>query len=85
VQRSRRPPRISRDLYRLASVGTQFAATLAVFSGLGWWLDARLGSKPWLLLLGVFSGFGLGLYSMVLKLSPKERARRTPGDDDTPA
>lgn len=72
--------RLSSDVYRYAGVGTQFAATLAVFALGGWWLDAKLGSSPWLLLTGVFAGFGLGLYSMLLKLSPKRRER---GADDT--
>ena len=84
VKRFRRPPRVSRDLYRFASVGTQFAATLAVFGGIGWWLDERFGSTPWLLLCGVFLGFGLGLYSMVLKLSPDEARKPSNGDDNHP-
>lgn len=74
-------PRFSSDIYRYAGVGTQFAATLAVFGGAGWWLDAKLGSSPWLLLLGVFTGFGLGLYSMTLKLGSKGRSEG--GADDS--
>lgn len=81
MQRSRPPTRISSDLYRYAGVGTQFAATLGVFGALGWWLDAKLGSSPWLLLLGIFTGFGLGLYSMLLKLSPRRRGARESKSD----
>ena len=58
------------DMTRLGGMGLHFAATIAVFGGGGYWLDSRLGSSPWLLIVGVFLGFGLGLYSMVLKLGP---------------
>ena len=86
MQRSRPPTRISSDLYRYAGLGTQFAATLGVFGALGWWLDAKLGSSPWLLLLGIFTGFGLGLYSMLLKLAPvRGDARRSKSDPPDPA
>ena len=74
MQSSRPPSRVANDLFRFAGLGTQFAATLGVFGALGWWLDTKLGSSPWLLLVGVFSGFGLGLYSMIQKLSPRSRS-----------
>jgi F0F1-type ATP synthase assembly protein I len=34
----------------------EFAATTVLFAGLGWLLDAWLGTEPWLLV--VFSAFG---------------------------
>ncbi len=65
-----RPRSVLQDSYRYAGVGLQFAATMAVFALLGWWGDGKLGSSPWLLLVGVFLGFGLGLYSIVSRLAP---------------
>ena len=69
------------ELYRYAGVGLQFAATIGVFAFLGYWVDDRLGSGPWLLIAGVFLGFGLGLVSMISKLSPPRAPRR----DDAPS
>ena len=66
------------DLYRNAGVGVQFAATIGVFAWGGSWLDGRLQTRPWFLIVGVFVGFGSGLASLIYKLSPKPR--RT--DDD---
>ena len=62
------------DLYRYSGLGLQFAATVVVFAFAGRWLDGRIGTSPLALLVGVFLGFGLGLYSMVKKLpsSPKK-------------
>jgi ATP synthase protein I len=30
---------------------------------LGWWLDARWGTGPWLLLVGILLGIGAGFYN----------------------
>jgi F0F1-type ATP synthase assembly protein I len=83
VQSSRPPSSVSSDLFRFAGLGTQFAATLGVFGALGWWLDTKLGSSPWLLIVGIFAGFGLGLYSMTKKLGPS--AKRGTRDSEPPA
>ena len=70
----------SSELYRYSGLGLQFAATVGVFALIGGWLDRRFGASPWLLIVGVFTGFALGLYSMTRKL-PSSGPRRGPGDD----
>jgi hypothetical protein len=78
------PPRSPRgtvaldELYRYSGLGLQFAAAVAVFTLAGRWLDARLGSSPWLLLIGVFLGLGLGLYSLIKKLPTSSARPRDP-------
>jgi hypothetical protein len=66
------------ELYRYSGLGLQFAAAVAVFTLAGRWLDARLGSSPWLLLVGVFLGLGLGLYSLLKKLPTTSARPRDP-------
>lgn len=51
-----------------AGVGLQFAATIIVFMFAGIWLDRRLGTSPWLIILCVFLGAGAGFYSIYRKL-----------------
>ena len=51
-----------------AGVGLQFAASIIVFLLAGQWLDRKLGTTPWLLIVGVFFGAGGGFYSMYRKL-----------------
>ena len=43
---------------------------VAVLGGLylGQWLDRRLGTDPWLLIVGVFTGAGAAFWSMYSKL-----------------
>jgi ATP synthase protein I len=66
------------DAAQFAGVGVQFAAAIVLFFFLGRWLDGRLGTEPWLLILGVFVGAGAGFYSMYRKLvlDPREREAR---------
>jgi ATP synthase protein I len=51
-----------------AGLGLQFAASIIVFLFLGQWLDRRLGTAPWMLLIGVFVGAGGSFYSMYRRL-----------------
>ena len=46
----------------------QFALSLVVFAFLGIWLDKRLGSSPWFVLICVFVGAAAGFYSIYRKL-----------------
>lgn len=51
-----------------AGVGVQFAVTIVVFAFAGIWLDKRLGTTPWFVLVLVLGGAGLGFWSMVRRL-----------------
>lgn len=51
-----------------AGAGLQLAMTLVAFMFLGIWLDKRLGSSPWFVLICVFVGAGAGFYSIYRKL-----------------
>lgn len=59
-------------------VGLQLGASIVFFLFVGQWLDRRLGTEPWLLLLGVFVGAGAGFYSVYrqLVIVPGEKKRR---------
>lgn len=59
----------------LASIGLQFFLVLMAFLFLGRWLDGRLGTEPWLLLAGVFVGFGLSTLWMYRRLSGRGGGR----------
>jgi ATP synthase protein I len=53
---------------QFAGVGLQFAVSIIVFLYFGQWLDRKLGTAPWLLIVGVFLGAGASFYSMYRKL-----------------
>ena len=56
-----------------AGIGVQFAFVILVFTAAGVWLDRRLGTSPWFLLVFVFPGAGGGFYSMYRKVTAAQR------------
>lgn len=48
-----------------AGIGVQFAVTIVAFAFAGIWLDRRLGTSPWFVLVMVLGGGALGFWSMV--------------------
>jgi F0F1-type ATP synthase assembly protein I len=68
---SKRPNAISGGEF--AGIGFQFAVVILVFTGIGYWLDRRLGTSPWLLVLGVFAGAAGGIFSMYKKVTAVQR------------
>lgn len=60
----------------MAGLGIQFVITVMAFLFLGQWLDRRLGTIPWLLLLGVLLGAALGMWNMVRAARQAENDER---------
>ena len=52
-----------------AGIGLQFGLTIVLFALAGIWLDKRLGTSPWFVLMLVFAGAGLGFWSMVRRMT----------------
>jgi ATP synthase protein I len=63
-----------------AGIGIQFAASILIFVFLGVWLDRRLGTSPWLVIICVFVGAAGGFFSMYRKMIA---SRRNDSDDNT--
>jgi F0F1-type ATP synthase assembly protein I len=47
---------------RYSQLGWTLAAAVVLGTLGGWWADTRLGTSPWLVLLGACLGIGTGLY-----------------------
>jgi ATP synthase protein I len=75
------------SITQFAGVGLQFALSILVFLYVGQWLDKKLGTGPWLLLVGVFLGAGASFYSMYRKLmaaQARDEAARKARRDGAP-
>jgi hypothetical protein len=59
-----------------AGSGMQFALTVLVFVFAGVWLDRKLGTTPWLVIICVFAGGAAGFYSMYRKAVSAQRRNR---------
>lgn len=58
------PPQPEPNLWSLAGAGLELAAGVGVFTALGWWLDRRFGTAPWLMVTGGGIGLVGGLYNL---------------------
>jgi ATP synthase protein I len=56
-----------------AGAGAQFVVSILLFLYVGKWLDSKLGTAPWLLMLGVFVGAGAGFYSFYRRIMAASR------------
>jgi F0F1-type ATP synthase assembly protein I len=50
---------------RYAAAGMELAVGVTLGTLSGWWLDQKLGWRPWLTLIGAFLGFVAGLMALV--------------------
>ncbi|HEY3174168.1 MAG TPA: AtpZ/AtpI family protein [Candidatus Polarisedimenticolia bacterium] len=48
------------------SIGSMFAAALALFTYGGHWADGKLGTTPWLTLTGALTGLVVGFYNFIV-------------------
>ena len=63
----------------MAGLGVQFVVTILVFLFLGQWLDRKLGTTPWLLLVGVLLGAALGMWMMIRAARQAETDQKRDG------
>ena len=56
-----------------AGAGLQFAVIVVASALGGIWIDRKVGTSPWLLLVLVFGGSALGFYSLYRKLMKGQR------------
>ena len=54
-------------------LGLQFVLSLLLFLYVGKWVDTKLGTSPWFLIIGVFTGASAAFYSMYRSLKAEER------------
>jgi F0F1-type ATP synthase assembly protein I len=69
----RRDRRHASAAAKYGGLGFQFAASIILFLYAGRWLDRKLDSEPWFLILGVFTGAGAAFYSMYRTLMADQR------------
>jgi ATP synthase protein I len=68
---------------QFASVGLEMGLCVAIGAGIGYWLDSRFGTKPWLLLFFLLCGIAAGFKAVLdaAKRASKDVAASNPQDD----
>jgi F0F1-type ATP synthase assembly protein I len=72
------------DTSSLAGMGVQFLVAILLFLFIGKWLDSRLGTSPWLLILGVFSGATASTVAMYRRIFPPDKTKQTDSSKKQP-
>ena len=60
----------------LGGLGLMLGVSVALGALLGWYLDGRWGTSPWLTLVGTLLGTGAGLYEVLTTLREYEEKNR---------
>jgi F0F1-type ATP synthase assembly protein I len=68
-----RDRRSSNAAAKYGGLGLQFALSIILFLYAGRWLDRKLDTEPWFLILGVFTGASAAFYSMYRTLMADQR------------
>jgi F0F1-type ATP synthase assembly protein I len=68
---------------RLATIGVEYAAAVAGFGLIGWWIDIKWDSSPWGVLIGAALGLIGATYNLLREtLNLVDTPRRRPGQRD---
>jgi ATP synthase protein I len=59
-----------------SSIGLEMALAVLIGALFGHWADGKLGSTPWLLILGICFGFAAGMKGVFRYMRQAERAER---------
>jgi F0F1-type ATP synthase assembly protein I len=56
---------------QMSTIGLSFVFAIVIGFGAGYWLDLKLGTKPWLTFLGFFLGLAAGILNVyrILKVA----------------
>jgi F0F1-type ATP synthase assembly protein I len=71
------PREIVRASGRHMGLGLAFALSILLFMGGGAWLDSKLGTTPFLMILGAAVGAGAGFYSLYYHIVIEPRKRES--------
>jgi ATP synthase protein I len=71
---ARTPTPLQRYL-RFSTMGLELGLSVIIGIGFGWWLDSKLGSTPWLMMLFTVLGMAAGFLSVFRRLREFTRSQ----------
>jgi ATP synthase protein I len=69
-----------RSALKYSALGLEMGVAVAIGYGLGWWLDRRFGTKPYLMLVMLLLGIAAGFRGLIR--AAQEAARESQAEDD---
>ncbi|WP_424245511.1 F0F1-type ATP synthase assembly protein I [Elusimicrobium posterum] len=71
---------MKKDLLVSTQLGLQFALTICLFGGAGYFIDKKLGTLPLFLIILSTAGFAAGMYYVVTAAKKKVKQNDRSGD-----
>jgi ATP synthase protein I len=62
--------------WRLASVGIEMGVCVALGAAMGWWLDGKFATGPWLMMVFLLLGVAAGFKGMIQAARDANRGQR---------
>lgn len=62
-----------RSALRYSALGLEMGVAVAIGYGIGWWLDTKLGTKPYLMLVMLLLGIAAGFRGLIRAAKEAER------------
>ncbi len=75
-----------RSSLRYSAVGMEMGIAVVVGYGVGWWLDEKFGTEPYLMLLMLLLGIGAGFKAIIdaaLRFSREAEAEEDADEDNS--
>lgn len=66
---------IIKELAPYSSLGLQMVMTIFICAYLGWWLDGKLDTQPWLLIILTFFGAVAGMITFLKTVMTRNKKR----------
>jgi ATP synthase protein I len=73
-------PRAFFQAAQFASLGLEIGLCVAIGAGIGYFADSKLGTQPWLMMVGLFCGIGAAAKAL---FDAAKRARRNESASNT--
>jgi F0F1-type ATP synthase assembly protein I len=73
-----------REYLRFTTVGLQFVITICLSVAFGWWLDVKLETKPWLMLVFALLSPPVAFYHLYRAVYGTEQIGDGEADDEQP-
>ena len=84
MSREKKPESVLRELGKYGALGLEMAISVVIGMGVGWWLDRKLGTAPWLMVVWLGFGFAAGVRSLWRSAKKMEREMEKDDRDDRP-
>jgi F0F1-type ATP synthase assembly protein I len=66
-------PSVMKQVAAMSGLGFEFLAAILLPGAVGYWLDGKWNTSPWLILIGGAFGFAVGLYRLLKSASKAMR------------